>query len=68
MGHVWYLSTEMIMFWFTPFMVVPVHFIGRKMGFTYGVILSIAYGIASTVLVLTLAIVEDWPFSFYLTA
>jgi len=66
MGQVWYLSNEMMMFWFTPFMLVPVHFAGRKMGFAFGTVVAFAYGVASTIMVLTLAIVKDWPFSYFI--
>jgi len=56
----------MIVFWFTPLMLMPVHYVGRKMGFTLGTALAFAYGTASTILVLILSIKKDWPFSLSL--
>jgi len=65
-GQTWYLDNEMIVFWFTPLMLVPVHYVGRKLGFLLGAGFAFAYGIASTVLVLIFSIEKDWPFSLTL--
>jgi len=68
LGQSWYLADEMIMFWFTPLMLIPVHYIGRKFGTYLGMVVAFSYGVAATILVLTYAIVEDLPFSYQIQA
>jgi len=50
----------MVMFWFTPFILVPVHFVGRKFGQVWGITLAAFYGVGSTIVVLWLCLVKDW--------
>jgi len=68
LGQTWYLSSEMIVFFFTPLMLIPVHRVGRKFGFLHGFLLANAFGIASTMWILVLAIVKDWPMNSSISA
>jgi len=62
-SHLWYLSTEMAIFYFSPFILMTIHFVGRKFGFIYGLVTDGIMTLASTLLILSLAIAKDWPLS-----
>ncbi len=61
MGQSWYMSSEFQMFLMTPFVLLPMHWIGKKWGVKWSMAFNVALLAGFTLTILILAIIKDWP-------
>jgi len=60
-GQAWYLASEMQMFLFTPFILLPTYWIYKKFGHLWGLAFQSIFLVLSTITVASISAIREWP-------